>query len=170
MSGTQGWWNLGSVTSSDGKPASCARRAPMTAWFLEASLEAGGYGPGAPVKRREQTMSAWPVSALAGFLEHSPTSSSWRLVRRTVSFLCCAPLTAFCRRVTGVVQVCRAADREGSGPDGGGWAWRGTRCPGRKGCISSRRPFQKGPSVFVFFFPFSVMPARESVPHSRQDT
>lgn len=72
MSGTQGWsWTLGSVTSSDGKPASCAGRAPMTAWFLEASLEAGGYGPGAPVRRREQRMSVWPVggrwSCVGGF-------------------------------------------------------------------------------------------------------
>lgn len=33
----------------------------MTAWFLEASLEAGRYGMGALLKRREQAMGTWSI-------------------------------------------------------------------------------------------------------------
>lgn len=93
-------------------------------------------------------------------------------LRRTVPFLCCAPPTAFCTGAAGrspSVQgelTAKGAVRTAGGGRGGAPAVRE-----EKAALLHVHRFRKGlQGLLGFFFPFSVMPAGESVPQARQDT
>lgn len=107
-----------------------------------------------------------------GFLEYPPSSSSWRLVKEDgpLPLLCSTDRFLHRGRWRSPSEqgelTAKGAVRTAGGGRGGAPAVRE-----EKAALLHVHRFRKGlQGLLGFFFPFSVMPAGESVPQARQDT